>query len=317
MAAVGRIVRVRSAEDTTRVRDLVAAVAGAGRRGLSEHKRLELARGGADAWIGLVALDGGGEAQAYAHVSRHVSAASRSWGLELTGATDVAVGAAAERLVCAALDAVAAEGGGTIQWWVADPSHHDDELAARLGGTSHRDLLRMDVPLGPPGVGAASSRPAGLTLRAFRPGADEGAWLVANQRAFAEHPEQGGWDGAALAMRVGEPWFDPRGFLVAELDAGSGDDGGTRLAGFCWTKQHDQGVGEIYVIGVDPDHQGIGLGRVLVEAGLASLAERGSSVGMLFVDASNAAAIGLYRALGFAVVSTQRAYRIEVTRPSA
>jgi mycothiol synthase len=68
-------------------------------------------------------------------------------------------------------------------------------------------------------------------------------------------------------------------------------------------------VGEIYVIGVDPAHQGIGLGRALVAAGLESLHDRGATVGMLFVDAANTAAVALYEGLGFTTGRVDRAYQ--------
>ena len=97
-----------------------------------------------------------------------------------------------------------------------------------------------------------------------------------------------------LEQREQEPWFDPDGFLLA-FDA----DG---LAGFCWTKVHPpqpphepDALGEIYVIGADPSRQGTGLGARSPPAGLASLAERGITVGMLYVDGANDAAVGLYR----------------------
>ena len=157
-------------------------------------------------------------------------------------------------------------------------------------------------------------------MRRFVPGADEDAFLAVNNAAFAGHPEQGGWDRAAVSQRQAEPWFDPGGFLLAEDDSG--------LAGFCWTKIHALGghprapgdsggqpdgeLGEIYVIAVDPSRQGSGLGRALVLGGLASLAERGASTGMLYVDASNQAAVRLYRHLGFEVHHVDRAYVAEV-----
>ena len=48
-------------------------------------------------------------------------------------------------------------------------------------------------------------------------------------------------------------------------------------------------MGEIYVIGVDPDFHGRGWGRALTEAGLDWLAGQGLRTGMLYVDAANAA----------------------------
>ena len=63
-----------------------------------------------------------------------------------------------------------------------------------------------------------------------------------------------------LAERRSEPWFDPAGLFLAFGDAASDQAG--RLLGFHWTKVHpDQpGLGEVYVVGVDPSAQGRGLG---------------------------------------------------------
>ena len=71
-------------------------------------------------------------------------------------------------------------------------------------------------------------------------------------------------------------------------------------------------LGEIYVIAVDPDFQGLGLGNQLTLAGLASIAERGVTIGMLYVDGGNTAAVTMYEHLGFPVHRTDRAFTRDV-----
>ncbi|MHB8669581.1 MAG: GNAT family N-acetyltransferase [Acidimicrobiales bacterium] len=77
--------------------------------------------------------------------------------------------------------------------------------------------------------------------------------------------------------------------------------------------RHDPPLGEIYVVAVDPDFHGLGLGRALTVAGLESLSERGLRMGMLYVDATNAAARAVYDSLGFVLDHVDRAYRGEVS----
>jgi mycothiol synthase len=205
-----------------------------------------------------------------------------------------------------AVEHVAVEGGGLVVLWVFEPDQGDDEAAARAGFRHQRDLLQERVPLP---LGEEPAWPPGVEVRSFVGGQDDRAWLTVNNRAFAGHPEQGGWVEATLQRRMAEPWFDPKGFLLA-FDAEG-------LAGFCWTKVHpatdsDPELGEIFVIGVDPSRQGSGLGRALVVAGLSHLADRGIRTGMLFVDGDNEAALRLYASLGFTTHRRDRAYEREV-----
>jgi mycothiol synthase len=174
-------------------------------------------------------------------------------------------------------------------------------LADALGFERFRALWQMRRPFDGTPVPEAAP-PAGVRLRTFVPGQDEDAWVRVNARAFAHHPEQGRWTRADLERREREPWFSAAGFFLAERDG--------ELVGFHWTKVHeDEPVGEVYVVGVDPDAQGLGLGRVLTVAGLRHLQALGLPAVMLYVDESNTPATALYARLGFAHRSTDAMYR--------
>ncbi|MCY3924034.1 MAG: GNAT family N-acetyltransferase, partial [bacterium] len=87
-----------------------------------------------------------------------------------------------------------------------------------------------------------------------------------------------------------------------------------------WTKVHagggpppdDVAMGEIYVIAVDPDFQGRGIGTPLTLAGLAHLHSRGPATAMLYVESDNAAANAVYERLGFRRHHTDRAYAADL-----
>ena len=202
--------------------------------------------------------------------------------------------------------AITRAGPGDLRWWVSPADDADDARAETRGFRVERDLLqlRCALPLAPrPGA-----HDAPVATRAFRVGSDEEAWLVQNNRAFADHPEQGHWDLATLEEREREPWFDADGFRVLEVEG--------RIAASCWTKVHHglhPPLGEIYVIGVDPDFHGRGWGRALTADGFAWLAAAGVTQGMLYVDAANTAAVTLYRSMGLTTHHVDRAYRRDGT----
>jgi mycothiol synthase len=290
------IKRHMAADDISAVNDLLIAVEREdGHRPLSDHLWLDLVHGGRAGFAGLVAWEPGHDhAAGYAQVSR----GNESWALELVLHPDHRdeMAALGPELLRAAVEVVRSEGGGHVHWWVFEPTAAHEQLAAGAGLRPGRRLFQMRCALPPTGDVSIQTRP-------FVPGVDDEAWLAVNNRAFEFHAEQGGWDLDTLHRREEEPWFDPAGFLLHERDG--------RLAGFCWTKLHtdeDPVAGEIYVIAVDPDFHGLGLGAQLTLAGLHSIADRGVRTGMLYVDADNAAAVSLYRKLGFVVHRTDRAF---------
>jgi len=189
---------------------------------------------------------------------------------------------------------VAEAGGRPLRLWAHGDLPAATALAAAAGFYRSRALWQMRRPLAPPL--AEPQVPAGVTVRTFRIGRDEDAWVTVNHRAFAQHPEQGSWTREDLELREREPWFDPDGFFLAERDDG--------LAGFHWTKVHrgqagSPAIGEVYVVGVDPAEQGTGLGRALTLIGLQHLRSLELPEVMLYVDETNVSAIRLYESLGF------------------
>ncbi|MBV9293140.1 MAG: mycothiol synthase, partial [Frankiales bacterium] len=275
---------------------------------LSEHVMLHLRYGG-DEKARNVLLWLGDELVGYAHLDT----------------TDAVEGASAELAVAPAhrgaghgtrlVEAVLHETGeGTrLRLWSHGQQSGAAELARRMGFKRERVLWQMRKSLF--GPLPEPHWPDGVTVRTFDVGRDEEQWLEVNNRAFADHPDQGTWTLDDVRMREQEPWFDPAGFFLAERDG--------HLVGFHWTKvhgavteswraahdnagvehahdHHHDPIGEVYVVGVDPSMQGKGLGPALTLRGLQHLRSRGLPQVMLYVDETNTNAIRTYERLGFA-----------------
>ncbi|MCB5911430.1 mycothiol synthase [Streptomyces pinistramenti] len=195
------------------------------------------------------------------------------------------------------------QSGRRLRVWAHGGHPSARHLAQTLGLTMFRELRQMRRPL--THLDLPEPRlPEGVTIRTFQPGADDAAWLAVNAEAFAHHPEQGSLTQRDLDDRKAESWFDPKGFFLAERDG--------RLVGFHWTKVHaDEGLGEVYVLGVRPGAQGGGLGKALTSIGLRHLAAQGLPTAMLYVDADNTAAVTVYERLGFLTHETDLMYRSE------
>src|SRR5919202_1032181 len=191
-------------DDVREVEALLRAATDAdGVQPLSEHVWLHLRHGGEGPDMNL-RLIAGGVLAGYAHLDPTDPVAGPS--------AEVVVHPAhrgrgyGRLLVQAALDAAP---GHRLRLWA-----HGDQAAARalatsLGFSEVRRLeqwrLSLRVPL------PDAPLPAGVRVRAFRPGDDDSAWLALNAAAFAHHPEQGGWTLADLHARRDEAWFDPQG----------------------------------------------------------------------------------------------------------
>lgn len=275
---------------------LDAAVRSDGVQAVSEQGRLQL-RGGPRVGVRHFLLTVGGELTGYAQLED----------------TDPVEAPAAELVVHPSYRgrghgralgaALLAASGKRLRVWAHGGKSAARHLAQVLGLTMFRELRQLRRPLEPLDI-AEPVLPDGVTVRTFVPGQDEAAWLAVNAAAFAHHPEQGGLTRRDLADREAEPWFDPKGFFLAERDG--------RLIGFHWTKVHAaEHLGEVYVVGISPDAQGGGLGKALTAIGLRHLAAQGLPTAMLYVDADNTAAVTVYERLGFATHEVDLMYRTE------
>jgi mycothiol synthase len=306
-AAVEDAARLDPADVEAVVALLQAATAADGVRPVSEEGELRLRHGGPPGGRDLLVRDPAGRPVGCARLEQDDAGAEAELvvhpGFRLRGAGTALL----HRLFELA-------GPRPLSVWAHGDLPGATALAVRHGFARVRVLLQMRRSLEGADVAAPARLPEGVHVAAFRPGRDEEAWLRVNARAFAHHPEQGRWTAEDLLLREQEPWFDPDGFLLAWR--GDPDDGGT-LLGSHWTKVHPPGdagpdaVGEVYVLGVDPDAQGLRLGRALTDLGLASLRERGLRQVLLYVEEDNVRAVRLYEGTGFTRWSADVVWRRE------
>jgi mycothiol synthase len=185
-----------------------------------------------------------------------------------------------------------------LEIWAVGDTAAAQALAARTGLRAVRELLIMqrgltdDLP--------TPELPPGVTIRTFRPGEDDADWVRVNAAAFAAHPEQGAMTVDDLADRMAQPWFDPEGFFVAVA--------AETMVGFHWTKQHEDHLGEVYVLGVAPSAARKGLGKALLVTGLHYLKQQGNTAVELYVEADQPGPVGQYRAYGFDTASRDVMY---------
>lgn len=88
---------------------------------------------------------------------------------------------------------------------------------------------------------------------------------------------------------------------------------GDKVIGYCWTRTAceaaaGEGKGQIFMLGVEPDYRGRGIGKGVLLAGLYYLKSKGLQVAELTVDSRNRAACDLYQSIGFKVQSSSLWY---------
>ena len=161
-------------------------------------------------------------------------------------------------------------------------------LAASTRLASVRELRQLSKELGSVG------RPEGRDDVQLRPytEADAEVLVEVNARAFASHPEQGAMTTDDIAKSGGE--------ITLAVANGA-------IAGYYWIQRDPA---ELYVLGVNPDWQGRGLGNWLTAHSLADLSEGGADSVMLYVEGDNAPALATYERAGFTLSHSDIQYEL-------
>jgi len=229
----------------------------------------------------LVVIEEDDEVVALAVTARHLhDDASHHWAIETALTPGLRFPAFEDRLLETALGLAPSREAVSI--W--SHRHSLDAALQRAGFAVARELGRyvVELPLSQP-IG-------GFDVRSFEL-PDTSDVLAINREAYAGHREASSLDEAELRRLLGQEGLGSDGFLLA--------DEADTVVGFCWTRVHANGDGEIYRIAVAPKEQGKGLGRSLVLAGFDFLSNRADVTrGTLWADIADKRAVSLYASIG-------------------
>lgn len=199
---------------------------------------------------------------------------------------------------------VASHGGGVVRSWVHGGGAAQQALADVFRARVDRRLLVMERTLVDLPVARCQD---GTVLRTmdFADQAARDGWLALSNAAFQGHPDNGDWTRPELDWRLDAAWTDARRFPVA-VDAFG-------LSAGAWTKiEPGSTTGELYVVAVHPRAQGRRLGRLVVAVALRDLQAVGCLRAVLYVDATNTAALAPYTSAGFNVGVEHRCLAINI-----
>jgi mycothiol synthase len=178
----------------------------------------------------------------------------------------------------------------------------------------HSTLWDLDLASGV--AVAAPSWPDDVRTRPIDRGRDLRAFVALFNAAFADHATPLQLDADRMAANQDVAPFRDEDLLLLERPSGE-------LVGFCATepkRRQDGGVearGEIWTVGVRPDHQGHGYGRQLLRWGVGHLREVGVETVTLSVNGRNPRALGLYESEGFRRTTTRDRWAKPVFATSA
>ncbi len=265
---------------------------------IGEHKMAHLDIGAPD-WDGILAYTSDGELIGYVHLRWNPGGDDPRLAVEMVVHPDHREEGVQAALLEATRRLVSRAGGGQMFLWVHRVDNAKETLAYEMGFAIQRELAYMRRPALP--VPDPLDPPHGVTIRPYAGPEDDEAFLAINNAAFDGHPENGQWTAADFTQRRELDWFDPAGLFMAFR--------GDQPMGFHWTKWHEHEptdghvphgpLGEVYVLAVHPDAQGLGLGRVLLRHGMRHLASRSDDI-VLYVDCASTGPVALYRSEGFA-----------------
>jgi mycothiol synthase len=169
------------------------------------------------------------------------------------------------------------------------------ELLSNLGFKVVRRFYELKLDASSVNLGAATQ--SGLEFRHLKAG-EEGLLAWIENRCFIDtwgfNPNTAEYIGWELSIRGDCP-----DDVILALSEG-------KTIGYCWTEAkygQDSSTGKrkgrIYMLGVDTDYRGKGLGKKLLRAGLLHLRNKGRELIDITVDSQNIVAVTLYRSLGF------------------
>lgn len=276
---------------TRRIIEFLENVASAdGVEALSDAKRVEVAN-----TRRVAVIEDAGAVVALAVVARHQHAdGSHHWAVETVVDPGLRFAEFEDRVLVSALQLAPRTESVTV--WSHRRSLND--ALVRAGYSADRTLAFLTIPLPLPGHQASDDS------RAFRT-SDIEAVVSINAAAFASHREALSLDAKELDRLMSQDGFSFDGLRIIETEA--------QVAGFCLTRIHATGDGEIYRIAVHPQFQGRGIGRQLLAVGFRYLAAVPTvRRGTLWMDTSDSVAMRMYTGIGM----TQERVNTEFQRSS-